>query len=72
MGDRTAVHVSKTGKDLERNTQEVNQRLTALIQEINCHEVEFDTAVEVTIEELGETKGDWTRVQKAHQKKLGH
>jgi hypothetical protein len=37
MDDRTAVHVSKTGKDLERNTQEVNQTHKALIQEINSH-----------------------------------
>jgi len=57
MNDRKAVYVSKTGKDLERNTQEVNERPKALIKEVNHHEVEVETAVEYTREELGETKG---------------
>jgi heterodisulfide reductase subunit C len=57
MDYRIAVHVSRTGKDLDRNTQEVNQRSKALIKEVNRHEVQVETAVEGTREVLRETKG---------------
>jgi DNA-binding response OmpR family regulator len=36
MDERIAVHISKTRKELERNTQEVNQRSKALIKEIHA------------------------------------
>jgi hypothetical protein len=56
MDERIGVHVSQTRKELERNTQEVNQRSKTLIREINDHKMQVDTAVEGIRQELGQTK----------------
>jgi len=53
MDERVAVHVSKTRKELERNTQEVNQTSKTLIGEINDHKIQADTVVESIRQELG-------------------
>jgi seryl-tRNA synthetase len=56
MDERVAVHVNQTRKELEKNTQEVNQRSKTLIGEINDHKIQVDTAVEGIRQELGQTK----------------
>jgi hypothetical protein len=56
MDERIAVHVNQTRKELERNTQEVNQRSKTLIRKINDYKIEVDTAVEGIGQELGQTK----------------
>jgi len=56
MDERIAVHVNQTRKELERNTQEVNQRSKTLSGEINDHKIQVDTTVECIRQELGQTK----------------
>jgi phosphoglycerate-specific signal transduction histidine kinase len=52
MDERIAEYVSKTRKEFERNTQEVNQRSKTLIREISEHKIQVDTAVEGIRQEL--------------------
>jgi len=56
MDENIGVHISQTRKELERNTQEVNQRSKTLIKEMNDHKMQVDTAVEGIRQELGQTK----------------
>jgi len=51
MDERIAVHISKTRKELERNTQKANQRSKTPIKEIN-DKIQVDTAVEGIRQEL--------------------
>jgi hypothetical protein len=45
MDERIDVRVNQTRKELDRNTQEVNQRSKTPIREINDHKMQVDMAV---------------------------
>ena len=56
MDERIAVHVSKTRKELHRNTQDVNRRCNTQTRELSDHKLQVDTAVKGIKQELEETK----------------
>jgi hypothetical protein len=56
MDGRIAVYVSERRKELERNTQEVNQRSKTMIREVVDHNIQVDTVVEGIRQEVGQAK----------------